>query len=1028
MPADNRLELVVEVDTRGANASIKSVNSALGSMEQAAAKAAQGASQGIDGMTASMTKAVLAGQAIYGALLSAARALESMTLGAVHTQDMLGKTAQRIGMSVESLSALRHAAELSDISMEDLSGSMAKFAKNIAGGSAVLDVLHVQMRNADHSMRDTYSILSDVADRFSRMPDGVQKTALAIELFGRGGARMIPLLNQGAAGLAAMRKEASELGIVVTQETAKRAEEFNDNLRRLREAVQGLSFELARELVPAAIKATDAILRWVREGGLPQLVDYLRQAAEWAKNIGLFIAAAYVVPRVLELAGAMWKLRDAIVAVTLATARNPILAIGTFAATAAAYVYEQKQKIEERGKTDEQAAKKAQLFSAVQKGATLEQLRKQGFDEGSIRQAFGLPTLEPGESPKLEVSMEDVEKLLEARRKAAEAEKRASEILRKAREGEVEGLARIVVEYRQYREELGLTQKALRDLATAEQIALQTEAKKELAKAASQQVESIERQAEITREMAAKRFQAEREFQDQTLDLYVNTAKERFSYEQTVAEQIRDAELRQLEAVDAQTVQDQIAVQGQKLKIEEEYLMRRYALRADELRRESELEVAMMETIARARGISEENIAAQRDAILQAYGERARQLDADTQAAINAARENTAIKQAQIVRDQNQRIFDSLKRQAEGVFDALLTKSQSIWSAIGNAFKTAILTAIKDVISSRVAAMLMQLFTGTRVTFAGGGASGGGVLGALGGMLGVGAVPVFAQGGPIPGGAAGGWGTPPFVPGSSGGVASVGLGSALSISRWSASSLAPLGLGASLLGLTGAYRLGQSGGLGAAAGAGLGAVSGLLGFGALTSMFPALVAAGPVGWIAAAGIGAFTGLIGLFRKSAEQKAREKIKAVYGVDIREKNILTQIVEIAKQAFGGNLDMAIRSQQIRDLVELYAMSTGQSTAGLPPTVKPVSLVEQGGSLFQQNASFSLDRIGPGQPSSGGPIVINISVPGAKEFFEKETVRVVVDNPRAVQSAAIAAMKQNAGRREGAALQMSPGLVIA
>ena len=139
--------------------------------------------------------------------------------------------------------------------------------------------------------------------------------------------------------------------------------------------------------------------------------------------------------------------------------------------------------------------------------------------------------------------------------------------------------------------------------------------------------------------------------------------------------------------------------------------------------------------------------------------------------------------------------------------------------------------------------------------------------------------------------------------------------------------------------------------------------------------------------------------------------------------RDKSVLKQIVDIAKQGFGGNLDMAIRSPQIRDLVELYALSTGQGTSGLPATLRPVSLLQQGGSLFQSSASgLTPDRIGNGTPSSAAPTVINITVPGAK-FFEKETVRVVVENPRAVQLAAMAATKQNSGRREMLGLQMSP-----
>jgi hypothetical protein len=53
--ADNsKLELVVEVDVNKANASIKSINTGLSSMEQSAGKAARGASAGIDGLTVSM--------------------------------------------------------------------------------------------------------------------------------------------------------------------------------------------------------------------------------------------------------------------------------------------------------------------------------------------------------------------------------------------------------------------------------------------------------------------------------------------------------------------------------------------------------------------------------------------------------------------------------------------------------------------------------------------------------------------------------------------------------------------------------------------------------------------------------------------------------------------------------------------------------------------------------------------------------------------------------------------------------------
>ena len=81
--ADNKLELVVEVDVNKANASIKSVNTGLSSMEQTAANAARGASRGIDGMTASMVKGAAAGTLLADAIKGALEWAKSWTLGAV---------------------------------------------------------------------------------------------------------------------------------------------------------------------------------------------------------------------------------------------------------------------------------------------------------------------------------------------------------------------------------------------------------------------------------------------------------------------------------------------------------------------------------------------------------------------------------------------------------------------------------------------------------------------------------------------------------------------------------------------------------------------------------------------------------------------------------------------------------------------------------------------------------------------------------------------------------------------------------
>ena len=415
------------------------------------------------------------------------------------------------------------------------------------------------------------------------------------------------------------------------------------------------------------------------------------------------------------------------------------------------------------------------------------------------------------------------------------------------------------------------------------------------------------------------------------------------------------------------------------------------------------------------------------------------------------------------------------------MFDALLTKSQSVWKAIGNSFKTAILTAIKEVVTSRVAAMLMQLFTGQKVSFAGGGAGpggSGGMLSGLGGLLGVGAVPVFGGGGPIPGGAAGGWGTPPFLPqgggggpvamggaggGGGGGVTStagVGILGNLkqSVQGWKEmlTSLGNLGFKPERWSMDEAGNMtklanargvgGMKGGAMLAAGAML-VMDGLRRGGKIgvaeTTGGGALIGAkfgGPLGAAIGAIAGFAAGMVRLFIKGAVEKARQKIKDLYGIDIPDKALLQQVVDTAKQRYGGNLDMAIRTDEIRDLIKLYAMSTGQQTKGMPATVHPLELAQSGGSLYQSpgyanGAALpgmgglpSLDSIGGGVASGAGPVVIQLDGPATTSLLRGEAVQAIATNPRVVAGASLSAAKSNAGRRELTSLQLSPGLVTA
>jgi hypothetical protein len=213
-----------------------------------------------------------AGVAISGALASAGGAIVEMVSHAAEAADHLTKLSQSAGVSVEALSSLGYAAKLSDIDLEALGNSLEKLSKHMfeaadKGGSsaAAFDHLGIAVKDSSGHLRNVEDVMRDLAGKFAGMEDGAAKTALSMQLFGKAGAVMIPLLNQGSAGLAQMTEEARKLGITIDGETSKAAEEFHDNLVRLEGVLTGVGNAMLRSVAPALSQISERLVQAAKD-------------------------------------------------------------------------------------------------------------------------------------------------------------------------------------------------------------------------------------------------------------------------------------------------------------------------------------------------------------------------------------------------------------------------------------------------------------------------------------------------------------------------------------------------------------------------------------------------------------------------------------------------------------------------------------------------------------------------------------------------------------------------------------------
>lgn len=218
--------------------------------------------------------AVAFGAAAAGVFLFAKRQSDML--------DELAKTSQKIGVTVESLSALKHGASLAGVSFDQLTVGLRMLSKNMADMQAgtgeakeAFIAMGLSVEESQGKLKGTEAMLLEVAERFSKMEDGAGKTALAMRIFGRAGADLIPFLNEGRAGIEKLRIEAERLGLVFSTEAAKAAEEFNDNVERLQGSLRSMEVQLAGPIITALNNAALAFLN-ARTAGM-DFTDSLRE-------------------------------------------------------------------------------------------------------------------------------------------------------------------------------------------------------------------------------------------------------------------------------------------------------------------------------------------------------------------------------------------------------------------------------------------------------------------------------------------------------------------------------------------------------------------------------------------------------------------------------------------------------------------------------------------------------------------------------------------------------------------------------
>lgn len=150
----------------------------------------------------------------------------------------LGEVAAQTGVTTRTLQEYRFAASQAGISTQEMDALLARLTRTMGSSPEKFAALGISIRDANGQMRDAGDVIPLMSEALQKLPSDAERAAALVDLLGRSGQKLAPLLNEGAAGINRLREEARAMGVVLSDEEIQNADKTADKITAFREALQ----------------------------------------------------------------------------------------------------------------------------------------------------------------------------------------------------------------------------------------------------------------------------------------------------------------------------------------------------------------------------------------------------------------------------------------------------------------------------------------------------------------------------------------------------------------------------------------------------------------------------------------------------------------------------------------------------------------------------------------------------------------------------------------------------------------------
>jgi hypothetical protein len=307
----NRAVSKADDELRQANAGTDKFSGALGGAETALAKVNSKLNALIGIQAAQLFSSVAS------AVSNAARSLISYGADQAGVVDGTRNLAIRLGMTYGEFAGIAHAANLADVSMESVGSAAQKAEVNFAKAANGSHVAQAAFGALGLSVEELGAMspaqrFQAIAAALKNVPDSAERARLAVALFGRSGGELLPMFEEGAAGIGDAAREAERFGLALTKGQSDSIDSMGDAFQKAQQAVAGVVQQVVAYLAPALENITTTftdLVGGIGGANIGQFIgDAILNAAVYFAGIAdYFIAGATSLWEYASTVGVQWN-------------------------------------------------------------------------------------------------------------------------------------------------------------------------------------------------------------------------------------------------------------------------------------------------------------------------------------------------------------------------------------------------------------------------------------------------------------------------------------------------------------------------------------------------------------------------------------------------------------------------------------------------------------------------------------------------------------------------------------------------